>query len=158
MCLGGRGEDLHDEWFRERLSCCPGSGPITFITTRNKPARQRMTFPLRNTLTTHTQPEYLHHLLDPIYWKIPKTIKGAFSVAHTTRYSVSPTETQATILVSLYNLNGNPTLLFKVRGKLRVHSGQVGWVSSRWSIFTHDGQISQAERSTRPTNRFSMPR
>jgi len=151
MGLGGRGEGP-----MTRRPCAvvllSGGWAGHFHRHHNKPTRQRMTLPLRNTPTTYTQPKYL--FLIPIHRKVPKAIKGVLSVAHTTRCSVS----LAAVLVSLYNHNGNRMLLFEARGKLRVHPGQVGWVSSRWSIFTHDGQISQAERSTRPMNRLSTPR
>jgi len=47
------------------------------------------------------------------------------SAAYTTKYSISPVETHAAVIIPLCNLNGNPGLLLEVRGKLRTHSGEV---------------------------------
>ncbi|KAF9642681.1 hypothetical protein BDM02DRAFT_1974827 [Thelephora ganbajun] len=56
-----------------------------------------------------------------------RTIKDALSVAYTTKYPISPTETHAAVLIPLCNLNDNPGLLLEVRGKLRAHSGEVSF-------------------------------
>ena len=62
---------------------------------------------------------------------MPKDNKGC---AVGTKYSIKPTESHAAVLVPLCSLNDNPGLLLEVRGKLRVHSGEVRWAPSRFSF------------------------
>jgi nudix motif 8 len=94
-------------------------------------------------------------LTSPFTRRSIRTIKDALSVAYTTKYSISPTETHAAVLVPLCNLNGNPGLLLEVRGKLRAHSGEVRWAfpcfsfadfHSSWSSFP-GGKVDPADES-----------
>ena len=66
-------------------------------------------------------------LTSPLTRRSLRTIKDALSAAYTTKYSISPAETHAAVLVPLCNLNNTPGLLLEVRGKLRTHSGEVRW-------------------------------
>lgn len=41
-----------------------------------------------------------------------------------------PTEPHAAVLIPLCNVNNTPGVLLEVRGKLRMHAGEVRWVQS----------------------------
>ncbi|EJU03626.1 hypothetical protein DACRYDRAFT_21151 [Dacryopinax primogenitus] len=62
---------------------------------------------------------------------IRHTLRRQSLMKHEPPFSSSPVAQNAAVLVPLCNVNGNPGILFEVRGKLRSHAGEVSFPGGR---------------------------